>query len=269
MAKVSVVDLGKARSVPLPQGCSGKADTLAFVDGEKQPIHLHLHTLARGGALRIGPRDTDCVGYVWDGVVEVGGHRLEAGSSIIVEHGESVALTGVAPQSRLLAFAAAEPPSQPRAGGHVHLLPKERVPRLDDLGGGTGVGGAMHADSGCPTCEVWLHENHFPARPALSVEEQARGIHSHSEDEIIFVTSGEIRLGAKAHGPGTAVAIAADTLYSFSPGPDGMSFINFRAARPGDIQFANGMAISETGYWRERLPRPEYLEPRVSAASQG
>ena len=94
----------------------------------------------------------------------------------------------------------------------------------------------------------------------LSAEEQARGVHSHSEDEIIFVTDGQIRLGTKLYGPGTALAIAADTLYSFTAGPEGLSFINFRSGTPGDIQFANGSSISETGYWRERLPRPEYVE---------
>ena len=40
-----------------------------------------------------------------------------------------------------------------------------------------------------------------------------------------------------------------------------MGFVNFRAGTPGDIRFANGHAMSETGYWRERVPRPAYLEP--------
>jgi hypothetical protein len=119
----------------------------------------------------------------------------------------------------------------------------------------------MHADADCEGCAVWLHENHFPGSPGLPPEEQQRGVHSHSEDEIIFVIAGDIRLGTRLYGPGTALAIAADTLYSFTPGPKGLSFINFRAGRPGDIQFANGMRIDEPGYWRERLPRPEYLEP--------
>jgi hypothetical protein len=120
----------------------------------------------------------------------------------------------------------------------------------------------MHADSGCPTCEVWLHENHFPGGRSPLPEEEKRGIHSHSEDEIIFVIDGAIRLGNKLYGPGTAVAIAADTLYSFTTGPEGLSFINFRAGTPGDIQFANGVAISETGYWKEKQLTPRYEAPR-------
>jgi hypothetical protein len=118
----------------------------------------------------------------------------------------------------------------------------------------------MHFAADCPTCEIWLHENHFPGMAAPTPEEQSRGVHSHSEDEIIFVTAGRIRLGTRLHGPGTALAIAADTLYGFTAGPEGLSFINFRAGRPGDIRFASGMAISETGYWQERVTRPDYLE---------
>jgi hypothetical protein len=214
--------------------------------------------------LTIGPMATDCVAYVWRGAIEAGGWEMGQGSSLVVEHGKTLTVNGGDVPAELLTFHAAHPPASQRAGGNVHLLPTERVPRLADLGGSPlAVGGGMHADSGCLTCEVWLHENHFPGdRPQLTPEEEKRGVHSHSEDEIIFVIAGEIRLGNKLYGPGTAVAIAADTLYSFTTGPAGLSFINFRAATPGDIQFANGAAISETGYWRERGLKPEYVTPR-------
>jgi len=118
----------------------------------------------------------------------------------------------------------------------------------------------MHFDSACPTCANWLHENRFPPSGPPTSEEEARGVHSHSEDEIIFVTSGSMRLGRKLAGPGTAIAIRAGTLYSFAPGPEGLAFINYRAAKPGDIRFASGTVMSETKYWRDRLPRPEYIE---------
>jgi hypothetical protein len=131
------------------------------------------------------------------------------------------------------------------------------VPRY---GSDEGHQGGLHADSDCPSCSVWLHENHFPPAEPLTEEQQKGGVHSHSEDEIIFVVDGEMRLGNKPAGPGTALAISADTLYSFSPGPNGLSFINFRAGRPSEIKFANGHSMSETGYWREKVSRPDYLE---------
>jgi hypothetical protein len=264
MSKVSVVTREQARRVEYPAGYAGPARALAYYDDARSPLHLYLHRIAPGQMLRIGPMATDCVAYVWHGALMAGGWPMGRGSSLIVEHGGTLELTGGAETAEVLTFAAAHPPAAPRAGGHVHLLPAERVPRLDDLGGSPlAVGGAMHADSRCESCEVWLHENHFPGgRPRMTPEEEKRGVHSHSEDEIIFVVDGDIRLGSRLYGPGTAVAIAADTLYSFTPGPDGLSFINFRAAMPGDIRFASGMAISETGYWRDRKLKPEYVTPK-------
>lgn len=260
MPKVSVMTLDKAQSVASAGGCGDPPGALAYFDGDRSPLHLHLHAIAPGEALYLEPGAIDRLAYVWRGGVEAGGCRLAEGSSLVVEHGRSLEIVGGDQPSQVLTFAAANPPADPRPGGHVHLLPVERVSRSEVLPGASGVGGGMHFDSACPTCEIWLHENHFPGSPPLPPEEAARGIHSHSEDEIIFVTGGEIRLGTRIYRPGTALAIAADTLYSFTAGPEGLSFINFRAGMPGDIQFAGGASISETGYWRERVARPEYVE---------
>jgi len=262
MAKVSVVTQDKTSPAPLPQGFSGKADSAAYLEGENDPLHLYLLTVEPGETVRIGPRPIDSLAYVWKGSVEAGGRQLPAGSSLIVEHGETISVTGGDAQAQLLCFSA-NAPDAPRAGGHVHLLPADRVARVADMGSGLGVRGGMHYDSGCPTCEIWLHENHFGPTEPLTPEQEQRGVHSHTEDEIIFVIDGQIKLGNRLCGPGTALAIAANTMYSFQPGPNGLSFINFRAGTPGDIHFANGMTMSEIGNWQGHLggKRPEYLEP--------
>lgn len=52
--------------------------------------------------------------------------------------------------------------------------------------------------------------------------------HAHTEDEIVYVLSGAIHLGARVLGPGDALYVAKDTLYSFDVGPEGCSFLNFR-----------------------------------------
>ena len=52
--------------------------------------------------------------------------------------------------------------------------------------------------------------------------------HAHTEDEIVYVLSGAIHLGARVLGPGDALYVAAHTLYSFDVGPEGCSFLNFR-----------------------------------------
>jgi hypothetical protein len=70
--------------------------------------------------------------------------------------------------------------------------------------------------------ELSLHEGRTP--PFYEVLP-----HAHLVDEIIYVTSGEMRLGARVLGPGSSVYIPANTLYGFSAGPDGLTFLNFRA----------------------------------------
>lgn len=263
MPKVSVKTLDTAPSVPAPEGSSGPAHAKAYFAGDKSPLHLHLHEVPSGAALGLTTTTIDRVVYVWRGEVEAGGHALVAGSSLIIEHGRSLELTNAGRQEALLlVFSAARPAAAPRAGGNVHFLPVERVPRTGPPEGTEGVRGGMHADSACATCDVWLHENHLPGSPMPSSRAETRGIHSHTEDEVIFVTDGQIRLGMKLYGPGTAIAIASGTLYSFTPGPDGVSFVNFRAGMPGDIQFADGTSMSETGYWRDRVDRPDYLDAR-------
>jgi hypothetical protein len=259
MPKVSIRTAEQATALPLPAGFAGDGRASAYFAGERDPLHLHRIDLARGEHLRLEAAATDKLVYVRQGSVTVGKQKLTAGSSIIVEHGGHLDLVANE-NAALLAFGAAHPADYQLPGGHVHLLPAERAPRSDSLAGSPGLGGVMHADAGCATCHVWLHENRFPGGNATRQDAEA-GIHSHSEDEIIFVLDGEVRLGARLYGPGTALAIAADTLYSFTAGPNGLHFANFRAAKPGDIRFANGRSISETGYWRERLPRPDYISP--------
>ncbi|MGE3690415.1 MAG: hypothetical protein AB7F98_03430 [Novosphingobium sp.] len=261
MAKVAIVTPEKRQPAALPEGLSGTGHAEAYLAGDKDPIHTWLHRLGKGERLTVGPMANDCLGYVWEGEVVAGGVRLGAGSSLIAEHGQSIAIEGAGDgDAVVLTFRGAGQASHARAGGHVHLLPAERVPGAADLSG-HGVGGNMHSDGQCETCSVWLHENHFgPAEP-LPPEQAARGVHSHSEDEVIFIIRGAIRLGQKLFPAGTAVAIAADTMYSIAPGPEGMSFINFRAGMPSDILFASGDSMSETQYWKDRVARPEYLSP--------
>ena len=260
VARVSVITPERAMASDLPPGLAGTGRAEAYCAGPGRPIHLHLARLASQEKLVIGPMAGDCAAYVWQGEVAAGGTGLGAGSSMIVEHGARLSLTGAGPGDALvLCFAGTAPATKP--GGTVHLLPAAQVPRMAAEPGSSGVSGGLHADSACPGCTAWLHENHFPGSMAPPPEQAARGIHSHSEDEIIFVTAGAMRLGARLVGPGTAIAIAAATLYSFTAGPEGLSFVNFRAAMPGDIRFAHGASISETGYWRERVGRPVYLSP--------
>jgi quercetin dioxygenase-like cupin family protein len=53
-------------------------------------------------------------------------------------------------------------------------------------------------------------------------------VHAHHHDEIIYVVSGEMRVGKRALKPGSSIFIAGETFYSFEAGPEGLHFLNFR-----------------------------------------
>lgn len=256
MSKVSIKSLDDVEITGLPAGVCRSAVTRSYFDDQRDSLHLHLVDLEPGNNLRLEPSELDRLLYVWKGAIEVGGLVLKAGSSAIVEHGESLEMSGVDAGTRLLAFSESRPAADQKAGGHVHLLPDESVPRTELQ---PGLTGGLHADSACPSCQLWLHENRFQASETEPEPNSERGIHSHSEDEIIFVTDGELLFGNRRCLPGTAIAISAGSMYSFTPGRDGLAFVNFRASMPGDIRFKNGHSMSETGYWRERVLRPQYL----------
>ncbi len=259
MAKVTVVTPQKAAACDLPAGFSGQSRSTVYIAGPKDPLHLHCNELNPGGSLHIGPRVLDCLAYVWTGAVHAGGHRLAAGSSLVVEHGAALELVAADEGAKLLVFTTANAPQQPRGGGHVHLLPVERVPRIPVMI--PGVSGGLHFDSACPTCELWLHENMF-APEFVTPETQNRSPHCHTEDEIIFVIRGGARLGNRMIGPGTALAVNALTMYTFDPGPEGLGFINFRPVRPGENRRADGRVSREADGWERHLggKRPAYID---------
>ena len=55
--------------------------------------------------------------------------------------------------------------------------------------------------------------------------------HAHEEPEIIYVTEGELRFGSQALPARSSVFVPGNTLYSFTAGPDGARFLNFRPCR--------------------------------------
>lgn len=255
MAKVSIMTLEKAPVVAGP-GDDG-VETRAYFTGRRDPIHTHVHRLRPGARLRVAGQPADRAVYVWRGSAEAGGVALDASSSVIAEYGSEVEITGGVDGATVIEFNLAERRPRSRAGGHVHLLPADRVPRLGNMEGLIEAGGALHADAHCATCELWLHENDF------FVPDRHTALHSHSEDEVIFIIGGAMRLGAQLHGPGSAVAIHAETKYQFDVGPEGLQFINFRGATPSYTPADGSAQLDSTKFWREKLGSPPYLEPRA------
>lgn len=257
MAKVSISNAGTA---PLRERVSGYVldggTTTALFDRPADPIHTYVHTLCSHGVLAFVPDTVEHVAFLWQGTARAGDTMLHQGSSVIVERGGEGILIAGDEGATVISFTAAKALPTGRGGGSLHVLPVENVPRFRS---DSGLTGALHADGACSTCSAWLHENSFPpAEPSPPLAAEA-GIHCHSENEVIFVLGGAMRLGRKLVGPGTAIAIAAETMYGFTPGPEGLHFLNFRAEQPTDIQFKNGHLIDEVTYWRDRVPAPVYL----------
>ena len=255
MAKVSIATLDTAH-LTSPIGVGKIFDRMLF-SGPDHPIHLCVHELGASANLVFRGESTDVALFVWTGSIEGGGAQLTEKSSAVVERGASLEVTAGANGAIVLEFRLAAEGEGNRDGGHVHLLPRVRVPHTDALGGNEGIGGALHADAQCPTCSVWLHENSY----AMADKETA--VHSHSEDEVIFVHTGSIRLGNRIYGPGTALAIAADTKYGFFSGPDGLGFVNFRGTSPTYTSGDGKTVMDEAELWRGLLGSPQYLEPAV------
>jgi len=256
MAKISLAGLETARLSERMPSAVGEVETRVYFDGPLHSIALHFHRLKGGSAISLEPSDRDRILFVWRGTVEVLDKELCAGSSAIVEHGKGVHMAAPSDEAAVLEFfGKGQVADYADRRSAIHLLPRSAVPRFGEGLDGRAVGGALHADSSCPSCSIWLHENFIP--PGSMGDPGAKPIiHSHSVDEIIFVTAGEMRFGRQRHGPGTALAIAANAFYSFRPGKQGLAFVNFRAERPGQIQIKGGESVDEAAYWRDHVGSP-------------
>lgn len=204
---------------------SGEVATRPVMAGEDRPLLMWAHTLAPGASLEWNGPAQDHLVYVWEGAVTADRQTLTVDEAFVVEHGgHGVVQAGETPAT-VLHFHRPEDHAAAagREGGHTHVLAGARVMR--GVEAKSAVGRALYADAACPTCEVWLHGNQLP--PGLKVER-----HYHTEDEIIVVTAGEIKLGRLGYGRGSVLAVDAETRYGFTSGDPGLSFINYRPAPP-------------------------------------
>lgn len=204
---------------------AGEVATRAVVAAPDRPLLLWAHHLAPGASLSWDAPAQDHLVYVWEGGVTAERHRLRPDEAYVVEHGGHGAVEAGEAGATVLHFHRPEdqPEAPLRAGGQSHVLCGARVMRGLDVK--HQVGRALWADAACPTCAVWLHGNQLPS--GLKTDR-----HFHTEDEIIVVTAGEIRLGRLGYGRGAVLAVDRETRYGFTCGDPGLSFINFRPAPP-------------------------------------
>jgi len=54
-------------------------------------------------------------------------------------------------------------------------------------------------------------------------------LHSHDEDEIVYVLDGTMRINNRTVGAGACLTIPGGVFYGFHAGPEGLRILNFRA----------------------------------------
>lgn len=163
--------------------------------------------------------------YVQRGELTVDGRRAPAGGAIVVEsHAPCVVRAVGDTWVAHLGTVDTEPPADGPFGpvdpeGHgVHVVGPGGTWRSGSL---EGVHAIWFADSKCPTCRVAFFT-------VAGFEAKEGPAHTHSENEIIYMLDGGIRMGAQVHGPGTSLCIPADLRYKFWAEEGGHRFLNFR-----------------------------------------
>jgi quercetin dioxygenase-like cupin family protein len=203
--------------------------------------------LVDGGTVNWDQAHGDDGIYVLDGELEVDGRRCPRDGAVVVESGVATTARAVGP-TRIAHFGCAddEPPAggrfgPPVSGGHgVHVL----GPRGRFLSGKVeGVHAVWYADSTCDTCRAQLLK-------VTSYPSDRNTAHHHSEDEIIYLVEGTMRLGAYELGTGTSLSIPANARYAPKAGADGHVFLNFRRDVSEQVYARSEPALLETALAR-------------------
>ncbi len=199
----------------------GQAES-ALMSPPEFPLWLVRGALSPGASLEWTSPHGDEVVYVLSGELELDGRVCPTGGTVVVESGVAVRATAVG-EANILHFGPNDPtpPSEfagaPDPEGHVaHVI---------------GPGGTYacveerrdtryYMDSTCPTCRATLL---YTGRS----DPYTSNAHSHSTDEIIYLLTGDLRLGSYEVGVGDALCVAKDVRYKFTS-DDAFVLLNYR-----------------------------------------
>ncbi|WP_419925321.1 cupin domain-containing protein [Candidatus Poriferisocius sp.] len=213
---------GDAYPGPTVEVVGGCAARLVSPDGAS--LWLVAADLAAGTELRWATDHGDEAVYVRSGSLTVDGRVCPADGAAVVEAG--VAATATAKSDTSI----------------VHVGPADPVPPPDGLRGPAETAGRgvrvvgpdglwatvddtqrtrFFSDASSPTNRLWLLATDRPQYFESSA-------HSHSQDELIHVLRGEIRVGRRVVGAGDTLWVDADRRYKLYSGDEGVHFINYR-----------------------------------------
>ncbi|MCY3576388.1 MAG: hypothetical protein OXH53_03635 [bacterium] len=180
--------------------------------------------LTAGTELRWGTEHGDEAVYVRSGSLAVDGRVCPADGAVVVEAG--VVASAIAEGETSIVHVGPADSSPPTAGLRGPAKSEGRGVRVI---GSDGIWATVDdtqrtrffSDASAPTNRLWL----LATDRAQYFESSA---HSHSQDELIHVLRGEIRVGRRIVGVGDTLWVAADRRYKLYSGDDGVHFINYR-----------------------------------------
>ena len=227
MAKFAAINLDDVESSPsyaIRRDVSGVRWSKQ-VSPDDYSLFLVVSQLADGAVLRWDTGHGDEAVCVLEGELDVDGHRCPPGGAVVVEAGVACAATAIgatrvahygptdatAPADGLLGPARAD-------GRGVHVVGDEGWFRA----GNDTYSQTWWADSSCPTCRICVFRIEHPDGPDNDLP------HHHTQDEIIYVLDGELRLGSYRCPAGTAISIPAHMRYSLRSDGKAFSFLNYR-----------------------------------------
>jgi quercetin dioxygenase-like cupin family protein len=188
-------------------------------------LFLVVSELADGAVMRWDTEHGDEAVCVLEGELDVDGHRCPPGGAVVIEAG--VACTVVAIGDTRVAHYGPTDATPPADGLLGPAQPDGRGVHVVGDGGWFRAGNDTYsqtwwADSSCPTCRICVFRIEHPDGPDNDLP------HHHTQDEIIYVLDGELRLGSYRCPAGTAISIPAHMRYSLRSDGKAFSFLNYR-----------------------------------------
>ncbi|MDE0615635.1 MAG: hypothetical protein OXI32_14570 [bacterium] len=180
--------------------------------------------LDAGTELRWGTEHGDEAVYVRSGSLAVDRRVCPADGAMVVEAG--VAASAIAESDTSILHMGPADSAPPTGGLRGPAESENRSVRVVGPGGvwatvDDSQRTRFFSDASAPTNRLWLLASDRPQYFESSA-------HSHSQDELIHVLRGEIRVGRRVVGAGDTLWVAADRRYKLYSGDDGVHFVNYR-----------------------------------------
>jgi quercetin dioxygenase-like cupin family protein len=175
-------------------------------------------TLARGTELHWSPHPGDEVVYVLAGSVSAADDLCPSGGTLLVDEGS--ALDIVAESETVLLHFGRQNPAAPAAGGTSRSRVRLVGPRGTYATADAARDTRFYAESDEDFSATFFYTGRTGPYRSLP--------HSHSQDEIIYVATGAIALGARQLLAGAAIAVPADRRYGFRGDDAGFALLNYR-----------------------------------------